>query len=351
VNNFNLWEFPVNNTKKIALAVAILCSAGVSLAQEINPSWYVQPTVVGIKTDRDFGVDDKSWGGGLRFGKPVHPLWDIQFGATHVNADSGPNSLHQTLAGVDALLMLSRKTFRPFVLFGVGAERDKVSGPGRSIGRTNPYAALGVGFQVALNDRWSLQADVRTVRAWLDRDDFGFSKSNSKYLTLGVNYAFNPPPAPPPPAPAPAAAVIVEQPAPPPPPPPPPPAKFEKVVLSAVELFDFNSATLRMPQPKLDDIASVLVADPTITDVDINGYTDRIGSDKYNLKLSQRRADAVRDYLVSKGVDGSRLKAHGLGKANPVAECHQKKRSELIACLAPNRRVEVEQITIEKRVQ
>jgi OOP family OmpA-OmpF porin len=116
-------------------------------------------------------------------------------------------------------------------------------------------------------------------------------------------------------------------------------------------LFEFNSAKLRMPQPKLDDIASVLVADPSITDVDINGYTDRIGSDKYNLKLSQRRAEAVRDYLIGKGVDGSRLKAHGLGKANPVVECHQKKRSELIACLAPNRRVEVEQITVEKRVQ
>jgi OOP family OmpA-OmpF porin len=348
VNNFNLWEFPVNNTKKIALAVAILCSAGVSLAQEINPSWYVQPTVAGLKTDRDFGVDDKAWGGGLKFGKPVHPLWDIQFGATHVNANSGPNNLHQTLAGVDALLMLSRKNFRPYVLFGVGAERDKATGPTHDISKTNPYANIGVGFQVGLNDRWSLQADVRTVRAWLDRDDFGFSKSNNKYLMIGLNYAFNPPPAPPPPAPV---AVVVEQPAPPPPPPPPPPAKFEKVVLSAVELFEFDRATLRMPQPKLDDIASVLVADPSITDVDINGFTDRIGSEKYNLKLSQRRAEAVRDYLISKGVDGARLKAHGLGKANPVVECHQKKRSELIACLAPNRRVEVEQITIEKRVQ
>jgi OOP family OmpA-OmpF porin len=344
----------VNNTKKIALAVALLCCAGTSLAQEINPSWYVQPSVVGIKTDPDFGVDEKDWGGGLKFGKPVSPMWDIQVGATHARADSGPNNYHQTLLGVDALLMLSRKNFRPYVLFGVGAERDKVANPVRNVSATSPYASLGVGFQVGLNDRWSLQADVRTVRGFLRHDEaFGFNRSDNKYLMVGLNYAFNPPPAPPAPAPAPAVAVVVEQPAPvaPPPPPPPPPARFEKVVLSATELFDFNSAKLRMPQPKLDEIANVLVGDPAITDVDINGYTDRIGSHKYNLKLSQRRAEAVRDYLVSKGVESNRLKAHGLGEANPVVECHQKKRSELIACLAPNRRVEVEQITIEKRVQ
>jgi OOP family OmpA-OmpF porin len=343
----------VNNTNKIALAIALLCSAGTTLAQEINPSWYIQPSVVGIKTDPNFGVDEKDWGGGLKFGKPVHPMWDIQVGATHARADSGPNSYHQTLAGVDALLMLSRKNFRPFVLFGLGAQHDKVSNPIRNTSGTSPYAALGLGFQLGLSERWSLQADVKTVRGFIQDDqDFGFSRSNNKYASLGFNYAFNPPPRPAPviapaPAPAPVAAVIVQQ----TPPPPPPPQKFEKVTLSATELFGFNSATLTSPQPKLDEIAAVLQADPSITDVDINGFTDRLGSDKYNLKLSQRRAEAVRSYLVGKGVDGSRLKAHGLGKANPVVECHQKKRAELIACLAPNRRVEVEQITIERRVQ
>lgn len=343
----------MNNSNKIALAVAIFCSAGTSLAQEINPSWYIQPSVVGMKADHDFGVDKRKAGGALRFGLPVAPMWDVQFGASHVRAEDGPNSYHQTLIGADALLMLSRKNFRPFVLVGVGAERDKVENPLRPhVSKTNPYASAGLGFQLGLSDQWSMQADIRTVRGFLSSDDgFGFTRSNNKYINVGFNYAFNKP-APayvaPPPAP------VVEQPPPPPPappPPPPPPARFEKVTLSATELFGFDSATLSMPQPKLDDIAAALQAAPDITDVNITGYADRLGSAKYNEKLSLRRANAVRDYLIAKGIDGKRLKAYGKGESNPVVTCNNKKRADLIKCLEPNRRVEVEQITVERRVQ
>jgi OOP family OmpA-OmpF porin len=341
--------------KKIALAAALLCSAGSTLAQEvINPSWYVAPTVVGIKTDHDFGVGEKDWGGGLKFGKAVHPLWDIQIGATEARAENGFTDYRQTVVGVDALLMLSRKQIRPFLLVGVGGERDRVSQPGRKVSGWSPYYSAGVGVQASLNDRWSLQVDARANKSDLRNDeDFRFSKALTKYVGVSLIYAFNPPPAPYV-APAPAPAPVEQAPAPAPEPvaPPPPPARFEKVTLSATELFGFDSATLTMPQPKLDDIAAALQADPSITDVDIVGYTDRLGSSKYNHKLSQRRADAVREYLVSKGVDAKRLQTHGKGEQNPVVtDCKQKKRSELIECLAPNRRVEVEQITVERRVQ
>lgn len=354
----------MEKTKKTAMAVAILCCAAPVLAQsvdqdaaqgtgmppDVNPSWYIQPNVTSLRPDSDFGTDDRDWGGGIKLGKPVHPNWDIQIGLSHAESKTEPNEYRQTLLGVDALLMISRGRFRPFILFGVGAQRDRVVAPLRNINEVSPYATAGLGFQWAFHPQWSMQADFRTVRGRLREDElFGFERNNNKYLTVGINYAFSrPAPPPPPPPPAPPPAPVVQEP---PPPPPPPPARFEKVTLSATGLFAFNSAALTLPQPRLDEIAAALQADPSITDVDITGYADRLGSAQYNLKLSEQRANAVRAYLVDKGIDGARLKAYGKGEANPVVTCTEKNRAALIKCLEPNRRVEVEQITIERRVQ
>jgi OOP family OmpA-OmpF porin len=339
--------------KKVALAVALVCSGGTALAQQINPSWYVQGAAAYMDTDKSFGVDKKGWGGALRFGKPINPWLDIQIGASQARANTDHSGdMWQTLLGVDAVWMLSRTQWRPYLLLGVGGEHDHLSLPGLGQRKdTSWYYQGGVGLMYAIDDRWSVQADARWVRGSPEQSKFGFDKSLTKYVTFGFTYALQPPPAPPAPPP------VVEQPAPTPapteaPPPPPPPARFEKVTMSAESLFAFDSAKLSMPQPKLDDIANTLQQNPNINDITISGYTDRLGSKKYNQKLSERRANAVREYLVSKGVDGGRLKAVGRGEENPVTtECHQKKRKQLIECLAPNRRVEIEQITIERRVQ
>ena len=74
----------------------------------------------------------------------------------------------------------------------------------------------------------------------------------------------------------------------------------------------------------------------------VTGHTDRIGTEAYNQKLSERRADAVRDYLVSKGVDKAKIETIGLGEKQPVVQCDQKNLKALIECLQPNRRVEVQ---------
>jgi OOP family OmpA-OmpF porin len=94
-----------------------------------------------------------------------------------------------------------------------------------------------------------------------------------------------------------------------------------------------------------------LKSNAAIANVAINGYKDRLGSDKYNKTLSEKRANAVKTYLVSKGVSADRLTTVGKGETNPVVECKMKKRAELIQCLEPNPRVEVEEITFQRRVK
>ena len=173
----------MKKTKKIVMAVAILSCAGPGLAQDSNPSWYVQANASAFRPDADFGVDERDWGGGFRLGKPLSPNWDVQFGASHARSDLGPSEYRQTLLGVDALLMISRGRFRPFILFGLGAERDKVDNPLRRVRKTSPYGTAGLGFQVGLTEQWSLQAELRTVRGRLrDEQAFGFNRSNNKFF-------------------------------------------------------------------------------------------------------------------------------------------------------------------------
>ncbi len=140
----------------------------------------------------------------------------------------------------------------------------------------------------------------------------------------------------------------VEAPAPAPEPVPVPVPVYEpeKVTLSADELFDFNSAALR-PGGKqaLDDLVSKLEGYSYDTIIAV-GYADRIGSDSYNKKLSQRRAESVKNYLVKeKGIPADRIFTDGKGEENPVTgdTCKgNKKTKALVECLQPDRRVEVE---------
>lgn len=138
----------------------------------------------------------------------------------------------------------------------------------------------------------------------------------------------------------------VEAPAPVVAPPPPPAAAPEKISLSADELFDFDKAVLKPGgKQSLDDLVGKL-GDIQYDTIVAIGYADRIGSDEYNKKLSLRRAEAVKAYLVKeKGIPADRIFTDGKGEANPVTgdTCKgTKKTKSLIECLQPDRRVEVE---------
>ena len=119
-----------------------------------------------------------------------------------------------------------------------------------------------------------------------------------------------------------------------------------KITLAADVLFDFNKATLK-PEGKatLNSIVDSLVGFSTVEVLAVTGYTDRIGSDKYNITLSQKRADAIKAYLTSAGIDKNSIATEGRGKANPVTgtECKGSTvTNKLITCLAPDRRAVIE---------
>ena len=126
-----------------------------------------------------------------------------------------------------------------------------------------------------------------------------------------------------------------------------PPEKLlpQKINFSADALFDFDKAYLK-PEGKamLDDLTRVLQGAKYEVILAI-GHADRIGSVQYNQKLSVRRAETVKKYLVDKGIEPNRVYAEGKGKSQPLtkpADCTVKNRKALIACLQPDRRVDVE---------
>ena len=155
-------------------------------------------------------------------------------------------------------------------------------------------------------------------------------------------------PAPTPPT-VPAAPV---EPPPPPvavPPPSPPVAKPKRcdatITMRTDESFAFDKATLASPAARTrleNEVRSRLAACAVLEAVIIEGHSDRLGSQEYNQKLSERRAEAAKAVIVSMGVPADKIETLGMGKTLPVKSCpdsQYRTRQALIECLAPNRRI------------
>ncbi len=111
--------------------------------------------------------------------------------------------------------------------------------------------------------------------------------------------------------------------------------------LGADVLFGFDSAQLSPAgRQEVARIAGELKTQP-YGRVQVTGHTDRLGAEAYNQRLSEQRAQAVANELRMQGIEGDRLAVVGAGESQPLVSCSQSQRSELVACLKPNRRVDI----------
>ena len=255
------------------------------------------------------------------------------------------------------------------MLAGFGAARNNIDynvGGNRNVGDSNTswMGNVGAGFQYFFTDTIGMQADLRHV--WSRAEDktrtlFGNDRDEivgNTLFNIGVIFNFG---APKQTVAAPVAVVAglddvapyddeplpeIYDPAQQPEPEPigPDAPAFARMTLAAEVLFGFDKDGLKDEGKKILDVEVVekMKAHPEVELVLITGHTDRIGDDKYNQALSERRAAQVKKYIASQGVSASRLHAVGKGETQPVADCKGVRGKKLVECLQPSRRVVVE---------
>ncbi|MFC3912428.1 porin OmpA [Pseudaeromonas sharmana] len=220
----------------------------------------------------------------------------------------------------------------------VGLMRDYATNDDRQTKSHGYSPVFGIGAAYRVNDAVDLQARYRIV------DDAGRQAAgNTDVNNLGFEVVYYPTRSSAP-APVVAPAPVAETAA---APAPQEVVETKRFTLTSDVLFDFGKASLK-PEGKAaltklyNEISSLDMKDHQTV---VFGYTDRIGSDAANMKLSQQRAQSVVNYLKAQGIAADRITATGRGEANPVTgtTCNGiKNRKNLISCLASDRRVEIE---------
>lgn len=304
-----------------------------SLANPNYSNWYIVPRIGVVFGDNDRQVQAAPLAG-LGIGFWVNPNFTVDLEATADNADYKDSSSRagkqwETL-GLDVAgrwyFRAPDSQWRPYIMAGAGMWRHAAVAGDSGWG---PGVTAGVGVLYDVSDRIAVRGELaaRYYRDTGSSQATGFTPccNNVQWLdalaTVGVVINMSHP-APPPP--------VAPPPPPPPVAPPPPPPQHVVVDLRGVN-FKFDrprkgesniGPTLKPPASDslaiLDQAVDTLNRYPQVK-IEIDGYTDSIGTDKYNQGLSERRANIVDQYLTAHGIDASRITAvTGFGETNPV---------------------------------
>ena len=336
----------MKNWKIAAAVVATLAPLAANAADDTG-HWYVAPEIGRINTDDRRGVAPTDWLYGAKFGRHFSDIFSAELGVsgTDLRGRVGQNlSLYGGM--VDVLATLNRgSAFAPYLIAGVGiVDNQQKGGPDRTDFAMEAGGGVLVNMWRSSNGAQTLSLRPEYKLRW-DDNTFG-RKMRDEIISVGLQLSFGAPDEVPV-----TRAVAVEPPAvvtPPPPPPPPPPADSDgdgvldpqdqcpgtppgvavdekgcpRVGAITLEGIGFETNSDRLTSDSrsvLDKVGSDVKKYPNLR-VELQGHTDSTGADAYNLKLSQLRADAVRNYLVQNAaVPPQQLVAKGYGEAQPVA--------------------------------
>jgi OOP family OmpA-OmpF porin len=348
-----------------AVAVTLALAGSLADAEQRVGDTYVVPQLGYGWPDNDRNADDDVVAG-IALGKHFSEAVSLELGLSQGRYDLPVGArLDLTSYSIDALHIFARDSrVSPFMSIGAGALHND---PDRGDGHTHLMGQAGLGLMIQVSEadngatQFSFRPEVK-ARWSFPRNNEPQDKFLDYVAVLGFQLAFGDR------RPEPVAPAIEAPPAPPPAPPPPPPRKdsdgdgvFDdrdkcpdtplgvavdadgcprrgSATLQGVT-FEFDSARLTgESKPVLDEVAADLKKYRRLQ-VELQGHTDSKGSDAYNLKLSEQRAQSVRDYLLSQGVGSQQLVAEGYGETEPVAD------NKTEAGRAENRRVVMQVIS------
>lgn len=325
----------------IALAVAIASLSSVAYAAQPVNSFYAGGKLGWSSYHRtslpDFDRSRNATGGGLFLGYQANPYLAFEVGYDYLGRDklkaqgAGKGNDKFTVHGTSITGKLSypltfiRDNLDVYARGGAFINHNKFKGSGIDESYVTVSPLWGGGLEYQFTNNLAARIDYQWVDRIENAGSSGFHPNNS-LLSLGLSYSFG--------------GKNVSQ-------------KTVQIsynekhyVLNEDVLFGYSDVFLSPDGKKALNglLKSLKSIDPTKSRIIISGHTDRIGSESFNMKLSEARAKTVMNYLIKRGVPAKVISAKAEGKSKPVTGtmCNMMKGKELKTCLAPDRRVEID---------